>query len=167
MIIAAVILLAACNDSSKTETPTVTMDTDTAKLVVTSEPPATPVPPSTTLYVPAEGDVAYKNGKLMVWKNNKYVEADDDVTLEGGVIVKKNGEVTYKDKTVKLEEGQSVSKTGKFFNKAGEGIDDAWQATKKGVGKAADATKKGVSKAADAVKKAGKKVGEEVKEAVQ
>jgi hypothetical protein len=155
MVMAAVILLAACNSNNKTETP-VTMDSDTAKLVVTPEPPVTPVPPSTTVYTPAEGDVAYRNGKLMVWKNNNYVEADDDVTLEGGVIVKKNGEVTKKDKTVKLEEGQSVSKTGKFFNKAGEGIDDAWQATKKGVGKAADA-----------VKKAGKKVGEEVKEAVQ
>ena len=148
----------ACNNADKNET-TVTTNSDS---LVTTTPSTTNtdvmydnVNTTTTVYVPAEGDLTYRNGKLMVWRVNSYVESDKDITLNNGVIVKRNGEVKKDDKVMKLEDGESVSTSGNFFNKAGEGIEDAW-----------DATKKGVSKAASAVKKAGNKVGEEVKDAV-
>jgi hypothetical protein len=150
----AAVSITACGDQKNTETTTVTTDTlngyaDTSTTVVTDN--TVVVNP----YVAAEGDITYKDGKLMVYRNNAWVVADKDVTLDSGIVVRRNGEVVRNGTTVKLEEGETVSKTGRFFNKAGEAIDDAW-----------DATKRGVSKAAKAVGKGAKKVGEEVKDAV-
>jgi hypothetical protein len=114
---------------------------------------------STTMssaYAPGEGDVTYRNGKVMVWRNGNYVVADRDVQLNNGITVSRSGEVSNKDKKVKLEEGESIDRSGNFFNKAGEALEDGW-----------DATKKGVKKAGQAIKKAGQKVGEEAKDLVQ
>ena len=130
----------ACNDQ-KTETTTVQTDT-------TSNAAAAPV-----AYTPSEGDVTYRNGKILVWKNNEWVETDRDVTLENGVVVHPNGHVAKDRDTIVLEDGQVVNKTGRFFDKAGNAIDDAW-----------DATKKGAKEAGNAVKKGANKVGEEVKD---
>ena len=143
---------AACSDQKKTESTTVNSDTMTTMVDTSTNAMNNN---TTVLYVPVEGDIAYRDGKVLVYRNNAYVEADKDVTLDDGIVVKRNGEVTRNGVVVKLEEGESVSKTGRFFNKAGEAIDDAW-----------DATKRGVSKAAKAVGKGAKKVGEEVKDAV-
>ena len=110
---------------------------------------------TTNSYVPAEGDVMYRDRKLMVWRNNAYVEADRDITGDNGVTIRRNGQVSRNGNTVTLEEGQTYSRTGRFFNSAGEAIDDGW-----------DATKKGVNKAGQAIKKGANKVGEEVKDAV-
>lgn len=143
-------LLAACNDQKSTETTT-TVNSDTATIIT----PGASTSTTSTLYTPAEGDIMYRDGKVMVWRNNGYILADNDVKLDDNIVVRKNGEVIRNGVVVKLEDGQGVSKTGRFFNKAGEAIDDAW-----------DATKAGVKKAADAVGKGAKKVGEEVKEAV-
>ena len=113
------------------------------------------MPTTTTTYVATEGDVIYRDGKVMVWRNDAYVLADEDVKLDDNVIVKKNGDVVRNGKTVRLEEGEAVTRTGKWFNKAGEGIEDGW-----------DAAKKGVNKAGDAIKKGANKVGEEVKDII-
>jgi hypothetical protein len=83
-------------------------------------------------YAPSDGDVSYRNGKLMVWRGNNWEEADDDVTLEGGVVVRRNGEVVRDGKVVELEDGEVVDRSGRFFDKAGHAIEDAWDATKKG-----------------------------------
>ena len=141
--------IAACNNKKNAETTTSTGDT----LVTTKEMSGDYS--RDNAYIPAEGDVIYRNGKVLVWRNGNYVETDKDVELENGIIVQKNGEVIKADKKVKLEEGESVNKSGNFFDKAGNVIEDAWEGTKKGV-----------KKAADAVEKAGKKAGEEVKETV-
>ena len=161
----AIVLLAAsisaCN-TQETKTTTVDEGIDTTVAV-------TPVTPSTTsvTYTPADGDVRYTNGKVVVWRNNDWVESDKDVTLENGIVVRRNGEVKRNDDVIVLEDGQTVTRSGNFFDKAGNAIEDGWDATKKGVGKAADATKKGVTKAGEAVKKAGQKVGEKAKDIVQ
>jgi hypothetical protein len=144
----------ACNDQKKTETTT-TVNSDTMTTAVDTTTNAINNTTTVTTYTPAEGDVAYRDGKLMVYRNNAYVEADKDVTLDDGIVVRRNGEVTRNGVVVKMEDGETVSKTGRFFNKTGAAIDDAW-----------DATKRGVSKAAKAVGKGAKKVGEEVKDAV-
>ena len=167
--VAAVAFFTACN-GDKTDSTTVTTDTSVASMNSMADTMVVPADHTTTVstvaYVPAEGDVTYRNGKVMVYKNNDYVVVDNDVTLDDGIVVRRNGEVVRDGKIVRLEEGESVSRVGRWFNKAGEGMEDAWDGVKKGATKAAEGVKKGATKAAEGVKKAGQKVGEEVKEAV-
>ncbi len=138
----------ACNDQKTTDTTTVNSDTTT---MVTMDDNTM----ATQTYVASEGDVMYRDGKVMVWRNNAYVEADNDVTLDDNIVVKRNGDVIRNGETARMEDGEAVTRTGRWFNKAGEGIEDGWEATKKGVRKAGEAIKKGA-----------KKVGEEVKDVV-
>ena len=88
------------------------------------------------VYSPSQGDVTYKNGQLLVYRDGDWKDADDDVTLDNGIVVKRNGEVVRGDKVVVLEDGETVDRSGRFFDKAGNAIEDAWDATKKGVKKA-------------------------------
>lgn len=148
---AAALSLAACNEQKTTES--VTTNGDTLTTTTTMDPINNTM--GTATYTVAEGDVLYRDGKVWVYRNNEYVVADNDVTLDGGIIVRKNGEVVKDGKVVQLEEEEKVSRTGKFFNKMGEGLEDAW-----------DGTKKAVRKAGEAVGKAGEKVGDAVKDAV-
>ena len=157
----AALTFTACDNEKNTDT---TVDTTTADSAImgtsdtdTNQSMQTTTTTTTTTgaYTPTEGDVTYRNGKVMVWRNGDYVESDKDVTLDNGITVRRNGEVRRDDKVVVLEEGETVSRTGNFFNKAGEAVEDGW-----------DATKKGAKKAAGAVKEAGKNVGEAVKDVV-
>jgi hypothetical protein len=84
-------------------------------------------------YEPKEGDVTFRDGKVMVWRNNEWKEADNDVTLDNGVVVKRNGEVVRGDDVIVLEDGEIVDKTGRFFDKAGRAVENAWKDAKKGV----------------------------------
>ena len=128
--------LTACNS---TETEEATVETDATTMS------------ATTAYTPAEGDVKYRDGQLMVWKNNEWVEADDNVKMDNGVVVYKNGEVKRDDDVVVMEDGEVVSHTGKFFDKTGKAVEDAWDATKKGVEKAGKAVEKAAQKTEDAI----------------
>lgn len=139
--------LTACNDSATVET---TVDPDSSKMTTPVTAPETPPP---VAYTPVEGDVSYRNGKVMVWRNNTWTESKEDVTLDNGVVVRRNGEVRRDKDVVVLRDGEVVSRTGKFFDNAGNAIDDAW-----------DATKKGVRKTGDAIEKGAKKVKEETKD---
>ncbi len=69
----------ACNDSNTGDT---TVETDTTTTTTTN---------TTVQYTPAEGDVSYRDGKVVVWRNGDWVVSDDDVTLDNGVVVRKNG----------------------------------------------------------------------------
>ena len=92
-------------------------------------------------YAPANGDVTYRDGKVLVWRNNEWVETNDDVSLDNGVVVKRNGEVVRNDDVVVLKDGEVVNKSGNFFDKAGNAIEDAWHGAKKGVKKAGEEVK--------------------------
>jgi hypothetical protein len=92
-------------------------------------------------YSASEGDVSYRNGKLMIWKGGEWKETDNDVHLDNGVVVNRKGEVVKEDKVVVLHDGEVVDKSGRFFDKAGNAIEDAWDATKKGVKKAGEEVK--------------------------
>jgi len=96
---------------------------------------------ATTTYTASEGDVSYRNGKVMVYRNGQWVESDKDVNLEGGVVVRRNGRVERNGQVVKLEEGETVDRTGRFFDKAGNAIENAWDATKRGAKKAKEEVK--------------------------
>jgi hypothetical protein len=110
---------------------------------------------ATDSYTAAEGDVMYKDNKVMVWRGGSWVEADSDVTLENGVVVSKNGEVKKDDKTIRLEDGETINRNGNIFDRAGHGIKEGW-----------DGVKKGAREAGDAIEKGAKKVGDEAKEIV-
>ena len=94
-----------------------------------------------TTYTASEGDVSYRNGKVVVYRNNEWVETDKDVNLDNGVVVRRNGRVERNGKTVELREGETVDRTGRFFDKAGNAIEDAWDATKRGAKKAKEEVK--------------------------
>ncbi len=134
----------ACNDSATT-TETTTVETDTMGSS----------PAMTSNYTPGEGDVMYREEKVMEYRNGVWVETTTKVTLEDGAVVSKNGVVTKDGKEVKLEEGEAVSKTGRFFDRAGQGIENAW-----------DATKKGVNEAGEAIERGAEKVGQKTKEII-
>jgi hypothetical protein len=107
-------------------------NTDTTKETETSTHAA---------YAPSEGDVSYRSGKVMVWRDGEWEEANNDVHLSNGIVVNRKGEVIKEDKVVVLRDGEVVDKSGRFFDKAGNAIDDAWDATKKGVKKAGEEVK--------------------------
>jgi hypothetical protein len=56
-------------------------------------------------------------------------------------VVRKNGEVKKGDDVVVLKDGEVVDRSGRFFDNAGNAIEDAWDATKKGVKKAGQEVK--------------------------
>ncbi|MGN6400469.1 MAG: DUF6799 domain-containing protein [Flavisolibacter sp.] len=122
--------LLSCKDGSSDTTTTTTNTTDTTTHAARSG-----------VYAPSQGDATYRNGKLLVYHDGEWREADNDVTLDNGVVVKRNGEVVRGDKVVVLDDGEVVDKSGRFFDKAGDAIDDAWDATKKGVKKAGEEVK--------------------------
>ena len=132
--------VSACDNQSATTAETEDSTTVTAT-----------TPTTTTTYTPAEGDATYRDGKVMVWRNNDWVEADTDVTMDDGIVVYRSGEVKKEGKTVKLEDGEVVTHTGNFLDKTGEAISDAWDATKKGVSKAGEAIGDAADKTKDAV----------------
>jgi outer membrane biogenesis lipoprotein LolB len=65
----------ACNDA---DTDTTSVDTDTTTTSTTMT--------TTRSYSAAEGDVSYRNEKLMVYRNGNWVESDKDVTLDNGIV---------------------------------------------------------------------------------
>ncbi len=132
--------LTACNDN----------DADDNDATVTTED-ATTTTTTTTAYTPAEGDATYRNGKVMVWKGNDWVAADNDVNMDDNVVVYRNGEVKRDGKVVVLHDGEVVSRTGRFFDNAGNAIDNAWDATKEGVKDAGRAVEKAAQKTGDAI----------------
>jgi hypothetical protein len=142
LVTAIAISLYACNDSGTTAG----VESDSSTNAATSP----------TVYSPEEGDVSYRNGKLMVWKNNEWVAADNDVTLDNGVVVRSDGHAEKDHTVIVLDDGEVISKSGHFFDKAGNALEDAW-----------DATKKGAKEAGQAVKKGANKVGEEVKDVLK
>ena len=158
MVATVAMSMMACNDQQSSTTQVVTDSTGMSRMNADTAMVTTPSSTTTTtsnVYTPSEGDLRYRNGKLEVYKNGQYVIAETDVTIDNGVVVRRNGEVVRDGQTVRIEDGGTVTRAGRFFDKAGEGISDAW-----------DATKKGVQKAGEAIKKAGQKVGEETKKVV-
>lgn len=127
--------ITACNNSGTNTTVT----TDSLNTATDATTRNTTASVDTINYTPADGDVTYRNGELMVWHGNDWVKADEDVKLDNGIVVYKNGKVKKDDKTITLEDGEVVNRSGSFFDKTGHTISDAWSATKKGVKEAGEA----------------------------
>lgn len=140
----AVSFVACNNDQAETATVESTISTTTMD---TSS--------SVTAYTAVEGDVIYSGNKVRVMRNGQWVESNEDVTLDNGVVVYKNGRVKRNDVEVELHEGEMVNRAGNFFDRTGQAIENAW-----------DATKEGAKDAGKAIKNTAKKVGEKVDDAV-
>ena len=83
-------------------------------------------------YTPGEGDVRYNGGEVQVWRNSNWERTNEDVTLDDGITVRSNGRAVRNGEEVELEDGVVVTKTGRFFDKAGNVIEDGWDGVKKG-----------------------------------
>ncbi len=115
--------LFSCNDE-KTDSATTVTDSTTNTTTNTTA--------NTAKRAQAEGDVTYRGGKVMVWKNNAWVEADADVKMEKGYVVRKNGRIVRDGEEYEFKEGVVVSREGDFFDDAGDAIQDGWDGVKKG-----------------------------------
>ena len=104
---------------------------------------------------PGDGDVTYDGGRVRVYRNNTWEDADDDVRMDNGVVIYKDGRATRDGNEVELEDGYTVDRDGNVWDRTGNAVSDAW-----------DATKHGVKKAGKAVGNAAEKVGEKAKDAV-
>jgi len=107
LVVAGILFLAACNNEKNDAT---TNETTTTK----------------TTYSASEGDVSYRNGKVVVYRNNAWVDADNDITVDNGIIVRRNGRVVKDNEEYELEEGVVVTKKGDFWDKAGNAIENGW-----------------------------------------
>lgn len=114
LLIAGITFLLSCKDDKKASESTTATETTTTKT-----------------YTASEGDVTYKGGKLMVYRNNSWIDADDDITVDNGIIVRRTGRVAKDNDEYELEEGVVVTKTGNFFDKAGNAIENGWEGVKK------------------------------------
>jgi hypothetical protein len=108
----------------------------------------------TVAYVPEDGDVIYKDGKLMVRKDGEWKLRDEKVTLDNGAVVYTDGLVRKDDKEIKLQEGEIISEEGDVFDKAGQKIESAWKDAKEGVKDAGKEIEKGANKAGDKIEDA-------------
>ncbi len=125
------ISLISCEDkkesSTVTNSDTTVMNTDTGTVETINTT-------TTTVYTAADGDVTYRDGKLMRYENGTWVASDKDVTLDDGTVVTVKGEARDRNgKKVKINDGGVINKTGRWFDKAGNAIENAWDDTKAAV----------------------------------
>ncbi len=157
VIAMAAVSIAACNNTEQ-ETAT-TERTDTTSTTTTTAPTettsSTSSTSSTSTYTTADGDVTYRDKKVRIRKNGEWVDTDDDVKLDNGIVVYRNGRVRKDGKEIELEDGEVVNRTGNFFDKSGRAIENAW-----------DATKEGAKDAGRAIKNTAEKVGDKVESVV-
>lgn len=123
-------------------------DNETEKTTVETENNASETSTSGT-YTPAEGDVTYQGNKVRVRRNGEWVDSEEDVTLDNGIVVMRDGRVRKDGREVELEDGEIVNRTGDFFDRSGRAIENAWDATKEGAKDAGRAIKNTAEKVGD------------------
>jgi hypothetical protein len=107
---------------------------------------------STPMHQHSEGDVTYRNGSVLVWKNGDWEATNDDVRLNDGAVVHSNGHVEKDNDVVVLDDGEVVDDSGNFFDEAGHALNKGWNEAKKGVKKAGEGVEKGANKVGEEVK---------------
>lgn len=143
LVVAAGLMFTSCQTQQREESTVSTGDTLT-------ENSSTVTTTTTTTYsTPMEGDVKMGTSKVMVYRNGDWQTATTDVTLADGSVVSPDGEVEKNGNKKQLTEGEVVNSSGNFFDRTGNAISDAWEATKEGAKDAWDATKKGAEKVGD------------------
>lgn len=108
----------------------------------------------TATYVPKNGDVIYKDNKIMVRKDDQWVACDEKITLDNGAVVYTDGLVRKDDKEIKLQDGEIISEEGNVFDKAGQKIESGWKDAKEGIKDAGKEIEKGAKKTGDKIEDA-------------
>jgi hypothetical protein len=109
---------------------------------------------TTVAYKAEDGDVTFRDGKLMVMKDGDWKQADESLKLKNGAVVYTDGRVVNDEKEITLQDGEMVNEEGDVFDRAGNAIKSAWKDTKEGVKEAGREIEKGTKKAADKVEDA-------------
>ena len=141
MAIAAVSFAAcdnAATDNTKVETTTTTNTTPNSTTNTNSKN-----------YTARDGDVTYRENKVRVMRNGEWVNADNDVKLDNDVVVYKHGRIKKDNREVELKDGEIVNRTGDLFDRSGNAIENAWDATKEGAKDAGRAIKNTAEKVRD------------------
>src|SRR5690349_21315979 len=118
--------LAACSDTKTEET------TDVDTMTTTTVEPATTTTTTTVTHTPGDGDITYNGGKVQVYRNNTWEDANDDVKMDNGVVIYRDGRAMRDGNEVMLEDGYTVDRDGNVWDRTGNAISDAWDATKHG-----------------------------------
>jgi major membrane immunogen (membrane-anchored lipoprotein) len=105
-------------------------------------------------YTPENGDVTFREGKVLVMKNGEWEKADGEVKLDNGAVVYADGRVVRDDKEITLQDGEVVNESGDVFDRTGKAIESAWQDAKKDVKDAGKEIEKGAKKTGDKVEDA-------------
>ncbi len=126
---------------------------ETGKVEVDSSTTTATTPSTSSAYNATDGDVTYTDKRVRVMRNGQWVDADEDVKLDNGVVVYRDGRVRRDDLEIEMEDGEVVNRTGNFFDRSGRAIDNAW-----------DVTKEGAKDAGRAVKNTANKVGQKVED---
>lgn len=149
---------AACKNNQTDTTSTTTAESTAVAPApeTATDATATTTTTTTSTHTPAEGDVTYEGGRVRVYRGNAWADANDDVHLDNGVVIHRNGQATRNGVDVYWDEGYVVDRNGNVWDRAGNAISDAW-----------DATKHGVKKAGKAVGNAANKVEEKAKDVVR
>ena len=116
LLMAGLAFLISCKDDKKDSATTTSTETSTT---------------TSKAYTEMEGDVAYRGGKVLVYRNGAWVDADGDITVDNGIIVRRTGRVAKDNDEYELEDGVVVRKTGDFFDRAGNAIENGWEGVKK------------------------------------
>ena len=130
---------AACQDGQTTNDNLNSAPNNDNKTELTSE------------YKAQNGDVTFKDGKLLVMKNGEWKEADGEVKLDNGAVVYTDGRVVKDDKEITIQDGEIVNEEGNVFDRTGHAIESAWKDTKEGVKDAGNEIEKGAKKAGDKI----------------
>ena len=141
----AAVALAACGESQ-------TDSTTSADTMTTTEAYAGNTAGTRT---PGDGDVTWQDNRVRVYRNNTWEDANDDVRFDNGVVVRRDGRVVRDGREYEYEDGYIVDRDGNVWDRTGNAMADAW-----------DATKHGVKEAGKAIGDAGEAVGEKAKDAV-
>ncbi|MEJ7679278.1 MAG: hypothetical protein WKG06_15765 [Segetibacter sp.] len=96
----AAVSFAACNnngaDNAAADTTSMTSTANTTSMASTTDTASTTSTTATTTtsaYTAVDGDVSYRDKKVRIMKNGKWVDADNDVTLDNGLVVYRSGRV--------------------------------------------------------------------------
>lgn len=139
---------AACSDNDAD-------GTSAADTVAVVTEPAPPVDNSTPGYTPGDGDVTYNAGKVQVYRTDRWEDANEDVTMDDGIVIRRSGRVVKDNNEYEWEEGYVVDRRGNVWDRTGNALGDAW-----------DATRYGVKKAGQAIGNTAERVGDKAKDVV-
>lgn len=121
IILAITGFMTACNNESKKEESSATVDSATT-------PEISPAPETTTTPAVKDSVMQFKDGKVMIMVGGSWTALSATVTTSNGRKVSPSGEVSKGKVTRKMEEGMMIDKDGQMMDKDGKMMDNTgWE----------------------------------------